>query len=67
LTGGTAVSRARDDLHRRLDLRQQIAQDRKFGRVGPYVAHRLYEPVAVVAGEVVFADGVRKRVPLDPG
>jgi hypothetical protein len=31
------VAGAGDDLHGRLDLRQQVAQDRKLGRVGSHV------------------------------
>src|SRR5712691_11968939 len=35
------VSRAIDDLHRRLDLRQAIAEDRKVGRVSAQVPQTL--------------------------
>jgi hypothetical protein len=61
------VSLSGDDLHRRLDLRQQIAQDRKVGGVGADVAHRLDEAVAVVGGQVVLPDVVGERVSLDVG
>src|SRR6478735_2543610 len=50
---------AGDDLHRYLDLRQEVAQDWQLGRVGAHVAHRLDHPVALVGGEVVLADEVR--------
>ena len=56
---------AGDDLHRRTYLRQQVAQDGELRRVAADVAHRLDEAVALVGGEVVLADPVRKRVPLD--
>jgi hypothetical protein len=49
------------------DPRQQLAEDRKIGRVIAHVAHRLDEPVAVVGGEVVLADVIGKLVPLDAG
>jgi hypothetical protein len=59
------VAGAGDDLHRRLDLRQQVAQGREFGRVGADVAHRLGHPVTLIRPQVVLADGVGKRVALD--
>jgi hypothetical protein len=55
------VSRAGDDLYRRLYLREQIAQERNVGRVAAQVAHRLDEAVAVVGGEVVLAVVVGPR------
>jgi hypothetical protein len=61
------VSPPGDDLHRRLYLRQQVAQYRKLGRVGAHVAHRLDHPVAFVGRQVILADGVGQRVPLDAG
>jgi hypothetical protein len=61
------VSPPGDDLHRRLYLRQQVAQYRKLGRVGAHVAHRLDHPVAFVGRQVILADGVGQRVLLDAG
>jgi hypothetical protein len=61
----SSVSRAGDDLYGRLDLRQQIAEGRKLRRVRAHVPHRLDEAVALVAGKVVLADEVGKRVPLN--
>src|SRR6266581_3436575 len=61
------VPAASDDLHRRPYLGQQVAQDRKLGRVGAHVAHRFDEPVALVGRQVILADRVGKRVPLDAG
>ena len=61
------VSRAGDDLHRDLDLRQQMAEDGELGRIGAHVAHRLDEAVALVGGEVVLAEVVGQLVPLAPG
>lgn len=50
-----SVPHARDDLHRGLDLREQLGEDRK-ARLGADVARRLDEAVAVVGGEVVLPD-----------
>src|SRR6266568_4986797 len=57
------VAGAGDDLHRRLDLRQQVAQGWEFGRVGADVAHRLGHPVTLISSQVVLADGI-ERYPL---
>ena len=38
-------------------------QDRKVGRVGTQITERLGEPVALVGGQVVVADGLGKRIP----
>jgi hypothetical protein len=61
------VARASNDLHRRLDLGQQVAQGGEFGRVGADVTHRLGHPVTLIRSQVVLADGVGKRVALDAG
>src|SRR6202049_2824296 len=61
------VSRTRDDLDRRLDLRQQIAENRQLRWISAHVAHRFDEPVSLVGGEVVLADVIGKRVPLEIG
>jgi hypothetical protein len=56
------VASAGDDLHRRLDRREQVSKDRELGGVGAHVAHRLDEVVAVVGGEVVLPGPVGQRV-----
>src|SRR4051794_28452758 len=51
-----SVAFAGDDLYRRLDRRQQVAEDREFGGVGTHVAHGLDEALAVVGGQIVLTD-----------
>jgi len=56
-----------DDPHRRVNRRLQIAEGRELGWVSADISHRLDEPVALIGGDVVVADGIGEHVPPDPG
>src|ERR1700751_914751 len=52
--GHGRIVRSGNDLHRGLDLWQQVAEHGKLHGVGAHVSHRFDETVAVVGGEVVL-------------